>query len=460
MIIKRLTMGGIALCTLALSACATLPGTMAGMETAPAPAPARIEVHRETLSNGMVLQVVSRPALPIVTVEMGFLAGANNDPAEKPGIAGLTAAMLTEGAAGKSATDIADAIEFVGGSLQAGADRDLATVGLSVLSRDLPMGMGLLADVVRRPDFAADEFNRVKKEVRSAIQADEDNPGAVAAKAFDAALFGDHPYGRPVNGTLESVDAIGRNDLVAFHSRHYTPDNAVLSFVGDVTPEQAHALAVEVFGDWRAQAAPAPAPPAPKPLTGTRLVTIDKNVAQANVILGHLGLTRDNPDFYPVVLMNYILGGGGFTSRVVKAVRDDQGLAYSVGTGFHARKLSGAFSASFQTRNDSANQAIQSVLAEIRRIRNEPVTEQELSEAKSYLTGSFPLRLDTNRKTAHLLTFIKTYGLGLGYFNDYIERVNQVTVQDIQRVAQTYLHPDQMVWVVVANQEEARIVAP
>jgi zinc protease len=176
--------------------------------------------------------------------------------------------------------------------------------------------------------------------------------------------------------------------------------------------------------------------------------------------MGHLGLRRDNPDFYPVLVMNYILGGGGFTSRVVKSVRDDQGLAYSIYSGFDAKRSSGSFSVVFQTQNSNANQAIDSVLKELARIRQEPVTEQELDEAKSYLSGSFPLRLDTNRKTAHLLTFIEIYGLGLGYFDDYVSRIRAVTPEDVSRVAKRYLDPQNMIWVVVGNQEEAAVVVP
>ncbi|MBI5137239.1 MAG: insulinase family protein [Nitrospirae bacterium] len=421
---------------------------------------ADIRVHRETLPNGLVLQVVARPALPIVTVEMGVRAGASRDPAGKAGTANLAAALLTEGTATRSAAEIAEAIEFVGGSIGAEADRDYATLSLSVLSRDLSMGLHVLADVARHPAFAPDEFERVRKEVAGAIRADEDNPGRVAAKAFDRALFGDHPYARPVEGDTDGIAAITRDDVAAFHATHYVPNNAVLSFVGDVTPDMARALATEVFGDWaRRPLAPEPAQ-APPELPDSRLLTIDRPVAQANVVLGHVGITRDNPDFYPVVVMNYILGGGGFTSRVVKSVRDDQGLAYSVFTAFDARRQPGTFSAVFQTRNDNANQAIRSVLAELRRIQDAPVTDQELDEAKSYLEGSFPLRLDTNRKTAYLLTFIEMYGLGVDYFDDYLARIRRVTAADVQRVARQYLRPDAMQWVVVADQEAAAVAAP
>ena len=418
------------------------------------------EVHREVLDNGLVLQVVSRPALPILSMELGLRAGARNDPAARPGLANLVGTLLTYGTETRSATEISEQIEFVGGSIAAGVERDFATVTVSVLSRDAKLGMELLSDVVRRPAFADEEVARVRDEVVGVIAAEEDNLGRVAGKAFDRALFGDHPYARPVEGDADSVPAIGADQIRAFHQRYYRADNAVLSFVGDITPRQARKLTRKAFGDWAAGSGAAPeTPPASAP-KGTRIHRIDRAAAQANVVMGHLGIRRANPDFYPVVVMNYILGGGGFTSRLVDSVRDRQGLAYSIYSGFSPKTDPGEFSIRFQTRNATAQQAIDSALAEVRRIRTEPVTETELAEAKSYLTGSFPLRLDTNRKTARLLTFIHMYGLGESYFSDYLERVAQVTVADVLRVARRYLHPEDMVWVVVANPEEAQVAAP
>ena len=419
---------------------------------------ADIQVQREVLPNGLVLQVVSRPALPIVTVELAVRAGADRD--AKAGTANLVAALLTEGTETRDAGDIAEAIEFVGGSLSASADRDYASVGLSVLSRDLPMGMDVLADVVRHPAFVEAELERVRAEVQSAIKADEDNPRRVAAKAFNAELFADHPYGRPVEGDADSVATITRTDLSDFHHDYYRPNNAILSLVGDVTLAQARKLAITALGDWQTQPVTVLEAVTVTAPTATRLVTVDRSLAQANVVMGHLGLRRDNPDFYPVLVMNYILGGGGFTSRVVKSVRDDQGLAYSIYTGFDAKRSSGSFSVVFQTQNSNTNQAIDSVLKELSRIRQEPVSEQELDEAKSYLSGSFPLRLDTNRKTAHLLTFIEIHGLGLGYFDDYVAHIRAVTPEAVSRVAKDYLDPQNMIWVVVGNQEEAAVVVP
>ncbi len=427
---------------------------------APYASAADINVHRETLKNGLVLQVVERHALPMVSVELALHAGARYDPATLSGTAGLVAALITEGTPTRTGPDIAEEIEFVGGSLGAGAGRDFATVSLTVLKRDIKMGMALLADVVIHPTFPEEEFIRIQDETLAGILSERDNPGVVAGKRFRKELFGDHPYARPESGDEGSVPKISRDDLVRFHDAHYGANNAVLSIVGDMTVKEARRLAKKALGKWRTVDRVERKPPAPMAPTGTRVVKVDQPLAQASVVMGHLGIARTDPDFYPVVVMNYMLGGGGFASRLVASVRDKQGLAYSVGSGFAALRDAGSFRVVVQTRNDQAGQAISSILEELNRIRTEKVPETELSDAKSYLTGSFPLRMDTNGKMVGLLTFIAMQGLGDSYFTDYVERVRQVSAGDVLRVAKTYLHPDDMLWVVVANQSQVKLAAP
>jgi zinc protease len=446
------------------SACLAVLLGLTGCTTLGPPAAAAdfagLTVHREVLDNGLVLQVVERPALPIVTVQLGVRAGSARDPADGAGTASLVADLLTEGTETRTARQIADEIEFVGGRLGAGVEADFARAAVTVLARDLDTGLELLADVVQHPAFRPEDVERVKKEVVGAIRADEDHPATVARKAFRKALFGDHPYGHPPEGDADSVAAIVPDDLAAFHATYYRPNDSVLSFVGAVTVKQARKKAKAAFGDWKRRDVPAMEAAPVAPPAGIDLIRIDRPVTQATVILGHLGLTRTNPDFYPAVVMNYILGGGGFASRLVNNVRERQGLTYGIGSGFNAMAEPGSFRIQFQTRNDQANQAIRSSLDELRRIRDEPVSDRELADAKANLVGGFPMRVDTNAETADLLTFIEMYHLGTSYFSDYLERVEAVTAADVQRVARQYLHPDDMVWVVVGNQAEADVAVP
>jgi zinc protease len=413
--------------------------------------------QREVLPNGMVLLASERGAVPIVTVSMLIEAGAYLEPADKAGLASLTADLLTHGTRSRTATEIKEAIEFVGGSLAAGANNGVTSVSLSVLKKDLDLGLDLLADILLRPTFAPEEIQRKTAEVLAAIQRKQEDPGEVAAEAFAAAVFGRHAYGRPVEGHAATVRAITREDIVRFHETYYRPNRAIVSVVGDVNPADFRQRLLSRLGAWQPGGPEVKGPPDATGIAKTVVTTIQRDVTQANIFLGHLGITRDNPDFYAVQVMNYILGGGGLTSRLVAKVREEKGWAYDVGSGFMADKYTGSFGVSLQTRNETAAEAVEAVLAEMRRIREQPVSAGELSDAKAYLTGSFPLRIDTNGKIARLLVNIEYFGLGLDYPERYPEYINRVTAQDVQRVAQKYLDPEKYALIVLADLAKAKI---
>jgi zinc protease len=224
--------------------------------------------------------------------------------------------------------------------------------------------------------------------------------------------------------------------------------------VGDVTEAELMELVQAQFGGWEARDVPPVAAPSARLPEKRRMELIDRNLTQATLILGHVGIQRNNPDYYAVVVMNYILGGGGFSSRLLKKIRDEQGLVYGIVSHFDARVHPGSFEVSLQTKTATADEATAGVLAEIERIRRERVTAQELAEAKDFLVGSFPLRMETNTRMAGLLAQVEFYGLGLDYFNDYPEKIKAVTADDVLRVAQSYLHPDKLTLVAVGHQPE------
>jgi len=413
--------------------------------------------QRIVLSNGIVLLVSEKRALPIVTATMSIQAGALLDPPDKPGLANLTAELLRRGTRTRSASQVSEAIEFVGGSLSVEAGHDVTTVSLSVLSRDLDLGLELLADILLHPTFAPEEIQRKVKEVVAAIRRKQEDPGEVSAEAFAALVFPGHPYGRPVEGTEASVAAITRDDLLRFHGAHYRPDGTILAVVGDVSlPDLVRRLEARLSA-WRSGRPNFTPPPPPAVLSRPIVRALQRDVTQANINLGHLGVTRDNPDYYAIQVMNYILGGGGIASRLTAKIREEKGWAYDVGSAFIPDKYAGTFSVSLQTKNETAHEAIEAVLAEMRRIREQPVSEAELRDAKAYLTGSFPLRLDTSSKIAGWLAWVEYYNLGLDYVDRYASLINAVTVADIQRVAQRYLHPDRYALAVVADLNKARI---
>ncbi len=421
-----------------------------------APAGAAVLGERQVLGNGVVLLSAEAHAVPLVTLTMLIQAGASQDPPDKPGVANLTAELLTQGTTTRTATEISEAIEFVGGSLSVEAGRDVTTLSLRVLSKDLELGLDVLADVLLHPTFAPAEIERKAREIVAEIQHKHEEPGEVAAEAFDALLFGSHPYGRPVEGTEASVPTITRDDLARFHEAFYRPERAILAVVGDVRVPELKRLLETRLGGWTAGGSPVQSLPEPTPPTRPIVRTIQRGVAQANIVLGHLGVKRDNPDYYAILVMNQILGGG-FNSRLMSTIREANGWAYDVRSVFSPDKYAGTFHVSLQTKNETAQPAIDAVLAEIRRLRDQGVSASELADAKAYLTGSFPLRLDTSSKVARLLASIEYYGLGLDYVDRFPDLIARVSAADVQRVAQQYLHPDQYVLAVVADLPKAHL---
>ena len=418
---------------------------------------ADIKPIRTVLPNGLTVLVVDQPSLPVVTATVLVKAGAVNDPDLLAGLASMVAEMLDEGTKTRTSKQIAEQIEFIGGELAFHGGEDFSTGTLRVRKKDADLGFTLLADILRNPVFPQKEVERIRHQLLGELQGEKDQPGILADKAFDALVFAGHPYRRPANGTEQTVRRITGKQLLAFHQAYYSPNNTIIAIVGDLREQEASDAVRKYFGSWSNKPTPVQKFSPPASLQQPEVKLIDKDLTQANIVLGHVGIDRRNPDFYAVSVMNYILGGGGFSSRLVNRIRDEQGLAYDVDSGFEANVMPGPFTVRLQTRNGTANQAIAGVIEEIKRIRTEPVSEQELADAEAYLVGSFPLRLDTAGKLAALLTLVELHQLGLTYFQDYPKSIMAVTRDDVLRVAQKYLHPDAYVLVVVGKQSEAKI---
>jgi zinc protease len=418
---------------------------------------ADINPVRSTEPNGLTVLILEQHALPIVQIHALVKVGSAQDPPEKAGLANLVASLLDEGTATRTASQIAEQIDYVGGALAAKAGEDFTTVSARVLKKDADLGFELLADVLLRPTFPEQELERVRSQILGEIQSEKDDPGLIAGKAFNQLVFDGHPYRWPVNGTEETLPSIAKADLQEFLAREYLPNQTILTIVGDITVEQARAQVARHFGGWKPGAPPARAAASPKPIDKPIVRLIDKDLTQATIMAGHLGISRTNPDFYAVTVMNYILGAGGFSSRLMDSIRDNQGLAYGVGSAFDANLMPGSFMISLQTRNETANQAIAGVLAELKGMLEKPATDEELADAKAYLMGSFPLRLDTTAKLAEVLSQVEFYGLGLDYFTQYPRWIEKVTKEDVRRAAKQYLHPDRYALVVVGNMAKAKV---
>jgi len=412
---------------------------------------------RVVMANGMTLLVLEQHFLPIVEVHALVKTGSVVDPPDKAGLANLVASLLDEGTTSRTSKQLAEQIDFVGGALEVRASEDFTTASARVIKKDIDLGFALLADILQHPAFPKAEFDRIRSQTLGEMASDNDDPGHVAMKAFNQLVFHGHPYRWPLNGTEESLGKISHADVVNFYNKEYVPSQVVLTVVGDVTAEQITALVETHFGGWKKPALPARNMKKPAPIQRKTVQLIEKDLTQSNVILGHGGISRTNPDFYAVTVMNYILGAGGFSSRLMDSIRDKQGLVYGIMSHYDARQMPGSFWVNFQTRTEATNQAIQSVLDELKSIRENPVSDQELSEAKSFLMGSFPLRLDSTAKLAQVLAQVEFFGLGFEYFSQYPKWIERVTKEDVQRVAKLYLDPQRYALVVVGNVSKAKI---
>lgn len=405
---------------------------------------------RTVLSNGMVLLTSEQRTLPMVSIELLVDAGSAHESAPQAGLANLTAKLLTYGTKRRSAVQINETLDFIGASLETACAQDTASLSMTVLKKDLGTGLELLADVLTQPTFPQPEIDRQKQAIIATIRATEENPGAVAGKAFAAALFPESPYGRPVEGTEASVKALQQKNLQDFFARYYRPNRSIIAVVGDVSEQEIASLLETALRSW-SKGEPSAVATTPVKIGSSKLVRMNKDLTQANIVMGHSGVARGNPDYYAIQVMNYVLGGGGFSSRVMDSIRNERGLAYSVYSFFAAERSYGTFEFVMQTKNETAMEAIRIGNDEIRRMREEPVSDQELNDAKDYLIGSFPLRFDTNRKVASFLSQVEYFKLGLDYPDRYPDLIRSVNGEEVLRVAKKYLHPEMLITVIVGN---------
>jgi zinc protease len=369
------------------------------------------------------------------------------DPPDRPGLAGFTAALLEEGTATRDSQEIARLVDSLGGSFETSAATDWVSASTAVLARDWETGVELVAASLRTPAFRPEDIERVRAEILGELQAAEDSPGYVAGRAFRRAVYGDGPYGHVVDGEPDSIRAITRDEMVAFHAGEIRPERTICVAVGDIPVEKMRKTLAERLGDWEATGAPRPTAEVPPPPPSRKLV--DKPISQANVVIGQIGVARTDPDYFPILLMNHVLGGGGFTSRLMRTIRTEGGLAYSVSSSFSSTRLPGPFQVVLQTKVESAGEAIALVHREIRRLHEEGVTQAELDQAKAFLTGSFPLRLDSITKLTSFLAQVEYFGLGPDYIDRYAERVGAVTIAAVAAAAREHLDPEGLTEVIV-----------
>ena len=412
-------------------------------------------IGKQKLSNGLEVWVVHQAELPIVSMNMVFKSGGTFEPSEKFGVASMTANLLTNGTKARSALDISNQLQEIGATVNAGSGWDSANVSMQSLTRNLDQALDIYADVIVNPSFPDKELENVRRRALVQFVQRKASPNAISGQVYDRILYGDnHPYGRQLSGTETTIKGIMRDDLVSFYETHYRPNNAVLIVVGDVDDKTLMPKLEKAFANWKPGEVPAGKLPDVRPLPKTAIYLVDRpNAAQSVVSIGHVGVDRSNPDFFPLQVMNSILGGQ-FTSRINLNLREDKGYTYGARSAFSMRRGAGPFSATADVQTAVTKEAVAEFMKELKGVRGEnPVTQKELEYSKQSLIRRYPSGFETVGQISGQLSNLVTFGLPDSYFNDYIAKINAVTLEDVNRVAKKYLAPDKMAIVVVGDRK-------
>jgi zinc protease len=423
-------------------------------ESPPGPLPARrVDVPPyavRTLANGLQVLVVLHHEEPAVSFRLLVRAGAVQEPADRPGVASLVASLLTQGTTTRSAQALANDIDSAGGLLDVGSGNELTYVQGAVIKDRADLALSLAADIVQHPAFAPDEIALQRRQVLSSLQVAYDDPDYIANLVFERLVFGLHPYGRPTEGTPDSIARITAGDLAAFHETWYVPNNALLAMVGDLTLEEAFAAAVRAFGSWPRRDVPSVHvvdPPAP----ARRVVVVDRpGSAQTEIRVGQIAVARTHPDFIPFDLAIRILGGQG-ANRLFGLLRTDRGLTYGASAQLRTFRTSGDIVAETDTRSATTGEALQLMVDEFSRLQREPVGDAELRGAQDFIAGNFPLSIETPSAIAEQVLARLFYGQDPAEIEAYVGRVGRVTAADIQRVVHERLFPDRLTIVLVGD---------
>ncbi len=402
-----------------------------------------------TLPSGINVLVIENNKIPAVSVRMVFKDAGSFYDGDKFGLASITAEMLTKGTINRSATEIAEEIDFVGGSINAGSDWDGSYISLSVLKKHLNTGIDILSDVAQNPVFAEDELARVKEQRLSSILQSKDDAGHLSDKKFNKIVYGELPYSNPAEGTEVTVKNITNEDLKEFYKMNYYSGNLIIAFVGNITKEEALKITEEKFSNLPKDGMNRVNSFKYSETTGIKNVyVINKpGAVQSNLRVGHLGISRNNPDYIAVTIMNTILGGY-FGSRINYNLREKHGFTYGARSYFNPHLYSGDFSVDTDVRNEVTDTSVSLILEELKRIITEEVTDEELETVKNYMTGVFPLQLETANAVASRVINLKLYNLPKDYYSKYISAINALTKQDILDAAKKYIHPENITIVV------------
>jgi zinc protease len=416
-----------------------------------APRPFEFPKHvTRVLPNGLTVFVIEDHRLPLVSYTLEVLAGGASQPPDKAGLASMAATLLREGTTTRTSKQISKLVDDAGGSLAASSDDDITSVTAGFMKSYADLGLDLLSDVVINPKFADDELARQRQQALSGLQVQYDDPEYIAPLAASRAILGTHPYAYPGDGTPETLRNLKREEIVAFHKRFFAPSNAYLAIAGDLTPDEAFAKVEKYFGQWSNPSSAAVKLP-PLPRAAASILVIDKpNAVQTQLIVGHIGVPRNHPDYLALQVANQIFGGS-FNSRLNMKLRANEGLTYGAGSSLEANRQGGLFLVSTSTRTEKTGDALKMILDLLKEWRANPATEQELKEAKAYLIGSFSVNLETAGAVAGRVLTTSLYGLPADYWTGYRDRVQALTLEQLRAIVEKHIQPGTMTITAVGN---------
>ena len=415
----------------------------------------KLPPHKKVkLKNGLTVILMEQKEVPIISFNFIVKSGSVADPAGKEGLATMTAGLLRKGTKARTADQISNELDFVGGTLGAGANYDYTVGTAEFVKKDIAKGLDLLSDVLLNPTFPQDEVAKLQRQRIDAVKAAKDEASGVIGSYYASFLFGTHPYARPSGGDEKSLAAITRGDVERFYQTYYTPSNTTLAVVGDFNAPEMEAMLNAKFGAWPAKAAPAVSLSDAAPATGKRLLLVDKpDSTQTFYQIGNIGVPRTNADRVMIEVVNTLFGGR-FTSMLNTELRIKTGLTYGARSSFDMRKTRGPFTISTYTRNEKTVEAIDLTLEILKRLHEKGITEEELKSAKEYIKGQFPPRIETSDQLAALLTQLDFYGLDENEINSYYAKIDAMTLADARRIIKEYYPLDNLVFVLIGKASE------
>ncbi|HEX4945741.1 MAG TPA: pitrilysin family protein [Blastocatellia bacterium] len=415
------------------------------------------EYQKTKLPNGLTVILMRQTEVPLVSFSLGIRAGAINDPAGKEGLASVTAELLRKGTKIRTSEQLSSELDFVGGNLFFGAEADYVRGQAEFLTKDVPLGVELLSDVLLNPTFPTAEVDKLLAQRIDGVKQAKDQAAAVIQTYFNAYLYGSHPYARPEEGDEKSLAAIKRADVLSFYEKNYSPQNTTIAVVGNFDPAAMMTALKTKFGGWQKKGSAATVTlPAPVSYQGKKLLLVDKpDSTQTYFLIGNIGIPRNNTDRVGIQVVNTVFGGR-FTSMLNDALRVSSGLTYGARSSFTQRQVAGPFVISTYTQNKTTVQAIDMALDLLKKLHTEGLSEEQLNSAKAYIKGTFPPNIETNDQLARLLVEMDVYGLSENEINDYFAKIDALTLADVKRIIRQYYPLDNLVFTLIGKADEIR----